>query len=112
MRARYLVVAALALGATRAAAQQPAGAAEPAGKAPYTELCKRCHGVRGTPPPSVLKKMKVPTIDASFVATRSADSIVTVLQKGKGEDMKSFTGKLTPAQMRDVAEYVRMLAAH
>ena len=56
-------------------------------------------------------KANLATFDAAFVASHSADSIVKILTKGKNEDMKSFKDKLTPAQMADVAAYVRDLSA-
>ena len=45
--------------------------------------------------------------DAKFVASHSVDSIVKILTRGKGEDMKSFKLKLTPPEMVAVANYVR-----
>jgi mono/diheme cytochrome c family protein len=83
------------------------------GKTMYEENCKKCHGVLGTPPKAIKKKMdKIPTFDAQFLAKVSEDSIVKVLTKGgASEDMKSFKDKLKPADMAAVAKYVRELAA-
>jgi mono/diheme cytochrome c family protein len=50
-------------------------------------------------------------MDSAFAATRSLDSIVTILINGKGKDMKSFKAKLSPNEMHEVAEYVRSMAA-
>jgi hypothetical protein len=36
--------------------------------------------------------------------------VVTILTKGKGQDMKSFTDKLSHAQMVAVAAYIRTFA--
>ena len=47
--------------------------------------------------------------DAAFLAGLSDDSILTVLKKGKGKDMKSWTDKLNPAEMVAVVKYVRTL---
>jgi mono/diheme cytochrome c family protein len=91
---------------SRAAAQSADG------KAVYDENCKKCHGVRGTPPVTMKKKFeKIATFDAAFIEKRSDDSVVKILTKGKGEDMKSFKDKMTPAEMAAVAKYVRELAA-
>ncbi len=87
----------------------PAGTGQVAlGKTPYEENCRKCHGVRGAPP-KAMKAMfpKIVTFDAAFFATHSGDSVVTVLTKGKNQDMKSFKDKLTHAQMVAVAAYIR-----
>ena len=88
-------------------------AAEPlrqdlAGKTPYEENCRKCHGVRGIPPKAMKAKFpKIAMFDAAFFAKRSDDSVVTVLTKGKNEDMKSFKDKLSHSQMVAVAAYIR-----
>jgi mono/diheme cytochrome c family protein len=85
-------------------------AQEADGKALYEENCRKCHGVRGTPPKAIKEKFpKVQTLDDAFLAKVSDDSLVKVMTKGvgKAEDMKSFKDKLTPAEMAAVAKYVR-----
>jgi mono/diheme cytochrome c family protein len=84
---------------------------ESQGKEPYEEFCRKCHGVRGVPPKTMKAKYsKIPTFDAAFFVKHSQDSIVTVLTKGKNEDMKSFKDKLSPEQMKAVAAYIRTFA--
>jgi mono/diheme cytochrome c family protein len=103
-------IALLAIGAAYAsnfagAAPQPQ---DPAGKAPYEENCRKCHGVRGVPPKTMKAKYsKIPTFDEEFFDNRTPDSVVAVLVKGKGEDMKSFKEKLSYAQMVAVSAYIR-----
>ena len=81
---------------------------EPAGKAPYEENCRKCHGVRGVPPKTMKAKFpKIATFDSAFFEKRSDDSVVTVLTKGKNDDMKSFKNKLSHDQMVAVAAYIR-----
>lgn len=102
-----LLVLVFAAGARRAHAQAPDG------KALYEENCRKCHGVRGTPPKTMKEKFpKIATFDAEFITKRSDDSVVKVLMKGvgKAEDMKSFKDKLSPQEMAAVAKYVRELA--
>lgn len=83
----------------------------PDGKTLYQAQCKKCHGVLGTPPKTMKEKMpKIATFDAEFIAKRSNDSLVVIMKKGKGDDMKSFKEKLTPEEMAAVAAYVRQLA--
>jgi mono/diheme cytochrome c family protein len=81
------------------------------GKTPYEDNCRKCHGVRGVPPKTMKTKFpKIATFDAAFFAKHSDDSVVTVLTKGKNEDMKSFKDKLSHAQMVAVAAYIRSLS--
>ena len=78
----------------------------------YSANCKKCHGVLGLPPKAMKEKFpKIATFDGVFLAKHSEDSIVTVLTRGKNEDMVSFKDKLSAAEMREVAKYVRELAA-
>jgi mono/diheme cytochrome c family protein len=94
---------------TPAEVASAAGAGQSAqGKTPYEDNCRKCHGVRGVPPKTMQAKFpKIVTFDAAFFAKHSDDSVVTVLTKGKNEDMKSFKDKLTHAQMVAVAAYIR-----
>lgn len=86
-------------------------AQDASGKALYLEHCKVCHGVGGVPAKLVARRFaKIPDLtDPMFLENRSDDSIVVVLQRGVGRDMKSFTDKLTTDEMRAVAAYVRSL---
>lgn len=82
--------------------------ADPPGKAPYEENCRKCHGVRGIAPKTMKAKFpKIATFDEQFFDKRSPDSIVVILTKGKNQDMKSFKDKLSTAQMVAVAAYIR-----
>ncbi len=93
---------ATALGAAPIAAQAPDG------QAIYREECRNCHGAAGKPTQRALTQYKkIPTLDATFLATRSQDSIVAVLHHGLGKDMKSFKDKLSPEEIAAVARYVR-----
>jgi mono/diheme cytochrome c family protein len=81
------------------------------GKPLYDENCRKCHGVIGVPPKAIQAKFpKIMPFNAAFFATRSEDSVVTVLTKGKDENMKSFRDKLTRDQMKAVAVYIRSFA--
>jgi mono/diheme cytochrome c family protein len=93
----------------RAEAVSPAAADQAAqGKTPYEDNCRKCHGVRGIPPKTMKDKFpKIATFDAAFFANHTADSIVTVLTKGKNADMVSFKDKLSHSEMVAVAAYIR-----
>ena len=109
MKTLLVLASALLIGT---AGPSPLAAQDADGKAQYTELCKKCHGVLGSPPQTMKKKYsKIASFDAQFLEKHSEDSIVKVLTKGKSEDMESFKDKLSPAEMKAVAKYVRELAA-
>jgi len=97
---------ALALTAGRAAAQ------EPTGQDIYRKECKACHGVNGVPPKAEQAKYKkIRTLgDSGFVSRLSTDSIVTIVTKGIDTNMKSFSEKLSPAEIKLVAAYIKELA--
>ena len=84
---------------------------EPDGRLLYLKNCRTCHGATGLP--SDENKEKYPKIkalnDAVFLGKLSDDSILTVLKKGKGKDMKAWGEKLNPAEMVSVVKYVRTL---
>ncbi len=104
---KRLVMIALSLAASAAVVQAQA----PDAKTLYDSNCKRCHGVRGTPPQTMKAKYpKIAVFDAEFVAKHSVDSIAKVLTKGKNEDMKSFSDKLSKDEIAAVAKYVHELA--
>ena len=97
----------LTLAATRLSAQQP-----PSGQETYRSECRTCHGANGVP--SAHSREEYPKIatfaDSAFFDGRGQDSIVAVLRRGVGRDMKSFREKLTPAEIQAVATYIRTLA--
>lgn len=81
-------------------------------KALYDENCRKCHGVRGTPPKAMKAKFpKIATFDAEFFAKRTDDSVVMVLTRGSSDDMKPFKDKMTREQMLVVAKYIREMAS-
>jgi mono/diheme cytochrome c family protein len=90
----------------------PGLAQAPDGKALYATHCRKCHGVLGAPPKTIKQKMeKIATFDEAFAKDHSEEQIIRVLTAGgKTSDMKSFREKMTPAESRAVAQYVRELA--
>ncbi len=98
-------------GALLLACAAPVLAAQEAdGAALYREHCKECHGAAGRPTKQAVGKYKdIKSIDATFLAARSDDSLLTVLQHGAkgGKEMKSFKEKLSPTEMAAVVKYVR-----
>jgi len=100
------------VGADRSTAVASASTvADTSGKTAYDGNCKRCHGVAGIPPKTMMTKFpKIKTFDSEFFAKRSDDSVVTVLMNGSTKDMKSFKAKLSHEQMKAVATYIRSFA--
>jgi cytochrome c oxidase cbb3-type subunit 3 len=98
------VAVALAFGTSAAAAQAPDGAAL------YRRHCRACHGAEGVPSSGMttafpsLKSLA----DPAFLAARSEDSLVHVLQNGAGA-MKPFREKLSDEEMLAVARFVKTL---
>ena len=106
---KIALVVGVALGLTAGAAA--AAAQAPDGEALYRQQCRACHGTTGVPLQRMMTLYKtLRAFDSTFLAGRSEDSVVAVLQHGAGRDMKSYKDKLTPEQMRAVAKYVRTFA--
>jgi len=96
---------ALTSGARIAAAQAPDGAAL------YRQHCRTCHGAKGNPTQRMMGLYPdLRTLaDSAFLAGLSVDSIITVVRKGKGRDMKPLADKMTPEEMALVAQFVKTL---
>lgn len=109
-RIASLVAFLLGAGASRVLAQAPDG------QALYREHCRSCHGANGVAPERAKAQYpRIPTLsDSAFMASRSDDSVLTVLKRGsrRSHDMESFSGKMTEPEMRAVIAYVRTLAQH
>lgn len=101
------IAAGLALALTIGA--KPAAAQAPDGQALYRQNCRTCHGSTGTPT-SRMAEMYPAIKPFGELAGVGADSIVTLLVNGAGENMKSFKDKLSPDEMKAVAQYVLTLA--
>ena len=107
------IAAAAWAGAGTTEAAEPRGPVQtPDGKMVYVEHCKTCHGAIGVPTKSAVSKYdSIPNFKTpGFFDARSQDSILTILKKGKGKDMKSWAEKLTAPEMQAVAAYIRTFA--
>jgi len=71
----------------------------------YILECAKCHGVDGTP--RKIAKDARPFTDPTWQPT--LEEIEHVITVGKDEAMKPFRKKLTPQQIRNLAEYVLVL---
>lgn len=74
----------------------------------YKAKCMMCHGADGLGNTPTGKAMKaIPFNSPDLVKASDADLIAATLN-GKGK-MPAYTGKLTPAQVKDVIAYIRTL---
>ena len=99
--------AAMVLLASSAAAQETP-AAEPDGQALYDQHCKKCHGPAGGSPPAAMTRLMenlTSVTDPAFLAATPDDSLVGVIQQGRGK-MKPFTGELAEEDHRLTSEEV------
>ena len=79
-----------------------------AGADTYKSKCAMCHGADGLASGPAGKAMKVPPFNSPEVAKLSEAEVIAVTKNGKGK-MPAYTGKLTDAQIKDVAGYVHTL---
>ena len=110
-RSALAIISFVTIGVAYAGHLAVAAQGDPPGKAPYEENCRKCHGVRGIPPKTMKAKYpKIATFDSAFFVKHSQDSIVTIMTKGKSQDMKSFKDKLSHEEMENVAKYIKTFA--
>ncbi|ACY15709.1 c-type cytochrome [Haliangium ochraceum] len=106
--ALLLLFAACAAGACKPEVAQ--GKAD--GAAVFNEVCARCHGLEGTPPPQMARALGVRDLgDAAF--QDSIDDATLRKRIAEGTDnrrMPAFAGALTPAQIDAVVAHLRTLA--
>ena len=79
------------------------------GKQIYEKLCASCHGSKGFPPYDALvlyDPAPRPLLSGSFAYGETKQDIFNTISEGKGRNMLSFRGRLTPPQIEAVADYV------
>lgn len=74
----------------------------------YTAKCKACHGATGESDTPMAKMMKVPPASDPAVKKLSVAELTTIIANGKGK-MPAYKGKLTDAQISDLAKYFKTL---
>jgi mono/diheme cytochrome c family protein len=92
---RLLVAAAFLLAASAASAAD--------GKALFGLKCSACHGTDGKGQTTMGKKLGARDLAGSKL---TAVEMEAVISSGKGK-MTAFAGKLTPAEIKDVAAFVK-----
>ncbi len=104
---------AVALACITVLGASPVAAQAPDGQAVYRENCRVCHGPAGRPAARMVTQLpRLPSLaDSTFMRGRSEDSIVAVVRRGAGRDMKGFKDTLSPEEMAAVARYIKGLGA-
>jgi cytochrome c6 len=81
--------------------------AQSTGEATYKAKCQSCHGVSGTPNPSLAKLLGVKPLSDPDVQKLTPEQMAAAVKNGKGK-MKPVAG-LTDAQIKDAVTYYRGL---
>lgn len=97
-----LVGLALALAIPTVAAAQGSGADT------FKSKCAMCHGPDGSASTGMGKSMGLKPLSSPEVQKMSEADLITLITNGKGK-MPAYKGKLTDAQISDVAKYVKTL---
>lgn len=81
------------------------------GRMLYLKNCRQCHSATGMPSSETKAKYsKIKALnDSAFLASMSDDSVLTVIKKGAGKDMKPFADRMNNEEMIAVVKYVRTL---
>jgi mono/diheme cytochrome c family protein len=85
------------------AALLAASVASADGKATFGSKCAACHGPDGKGQTTMGKKLGVKDLTVTKLTSEEMEAVVT---KGRGK-MTPFGGKLTPAEIHDVAAFVK-----
>jgi mono/diheme cytochrome c family protein len=75
----------------------------------YLDKCSVCHGADGAGKTAKGKKVKVKDVRAT-VGTLTADQMVAIVTKGKGDDMDAFAKDFSADQIKQLVDYYRGLA--
>jgi|HubBroStandDraft_2_1064218.scaffolds.fasta_scaffold35842_3 mono/diheme cytochrome c family protein len=73
----------------------------------YNHKCAVCHGKDGLGNTAQGKKDHVKDVHANM--KDSEDDMIKVVTDGKGDDMDSYKGQFTAAQIKDLVDYYRSL---
>lgn len=107
----------MALAAWLAAAGQAAGCRDTIaggradGAAIFAEVCARCHGPSGVPPPSEVARLGVKPLTSDRVRRELSDDDIRrqILNGSDNKQMPSFAGALSDAQLEAIIAHVRTL---
>jgi cytochrome c6 len=74
----------------------------------YKAKCAMCHGADGLAAGPAGKSMKIAAFNSPEASKLPEADIITIIKNGKGK-MTGYAGKLTDAQIKDVAAFVKTL---
>jgi cytochrome c6 len=74
----------------------------------YKAKCAMCHGADGLASGPAGKSMKIAAFNSPEASKMPEADIITIIKNGKGK-MTGYAGKLTDAQIKDVAAFVKTL---
>ncbi len=75
----------------------------------YLDKCSVCHGTDGAGKTAKGKKLKVKDVRETN-GTLTADQMIVIVTKGKGDDMDAFAKDFSADQIKSLVEYYRGLA--
>lgn len=83
------------------------------GAAIFSEVCARCHGPEGIPPPSEVARLGVKPLTSPHVQRELSDADIRrqILNGSENKQMPSFAGALSEAQLDAIIAHVRTLGA-
>ena len=85
----------------------PKPAAQQSDEDLYNHKCAICHGKDGLGNTAKGKKVNVKDVHANM--KDSADDMIKVVTDGKGDNMDSYKGEMTPGQIKSLVDYYRSL---
>ena len=83
------------------------------GAAIFAEVCARCHGPDGVPPPSEVARLGVKPLTSERVQRELSDADIRrqILHGSDNKQMPSFAGALDDAQVAAIVAHVRTLGS-
>lgn len=76
----------------------------------YKAKCAACHDADGSGSGSTGKALGAPDLRSDAVQKQTDAQIIASIADGKGKTMPAYKGKLTDAQIKNLAGYIRELA--
>ncbi len=86
----------------------PLAARAQSGGDTFKAKCAMCHSADGTASGSMAKTLKIEPFKSPDLLKASDADLIAATTNGKGK-MPAYSGKLTPAQIKDVVAYIRTL---
>ncbi len=101
------IIAASVAGLSASSVASPAAPAVVDANAIYAAKCQKCHGADGKGVPKYKKSGQKDFTDAAWQKSESDAKLTAAINKGKGDFMPGFKGKLTPEEIKALVGKVR-----